>query len=135
MVFICLMFTKGGLFILDFCHMGLGVGFDLVSFSLIILSLLVSKLILFSRSSVFRGCYNSLVYFYVFVYGLMLILVLTFLVRNLLSFYFFFEASLVPTLLIIMGWGYQPERLQAGVYFLFYTLGASLPLLLCVFFV
>jgi len=45
-------------------------------------------------------------------------------------FTFFFEISLVPTLLIILGWGYQPERLQAGVYFLFYTLGASLPLLL-----
>jgi NADH-ubiquinone oxidoreductase chain 4 len=50
---------------------------------------------------------------------------------NLLRFYFFFEISLIPTLLIILGWGYQPERLQAGIYFLFYTLFASLPLLLC----
>jgi NADH-ubiquinone oxidoreductase chain 4 len=31
--------------------------------------------------------------------------------------------------LIILGFGYQPERLQAGIYFIFYTLGASLPLL------
>jgi len=31
--------------------------------------------------------------------------------------------------LIILGFGYQPERLQAGLYFLFYTLAASLPLL------
>jgi NADH-ubiquinone oxidoreductase chain 4 len=38
--------------------------------------------------------------------------------------------SLIPTIIIIMGWGYQPERLQAGIYFLFYTLSASLPLLL-----
>jgi len=29
-----------------------------------------------------------------------------------------------------MGWGFQLERLQAGVYFIFYTLTASLPLLL-----
>jgi len=28
-----------------------------------------------------------------------------------------------------MGWGYQPERLQAFIYFFFYTLFASLPLL------
>ncbi|KAG7157249.1 NADH-ubiquinone oxidoreductase chain 5-like 11, partial [Homarus americanus] len=28
-----------------------------------------------------------------------------------------------------LGWGYQPERIQAGVYMLFYTLFASLPLL------
>jgi len=45
-------------------------------------------------------------------------------------FIFFFEISLIPTLLIIIGWGYQPERLQAGLYFLFYTLTASLPLLI-----
>jgi len=49
-------------------------------------------------------------------------------------FYFFFEASLIPTLIIIMGWGYQPERIQAGLYFLFYTLAASLPLLLTILF-
>lgn len=61
---------------------------------------------------------------------LSLILVLTFSSSNLLLFYFYFEVSLIPTLLIIMGWGYQPERVQAGVYFLFYTLTASLPLLL-----
>jgi len=51
-------------------------------------------------------------------------------VGDLLLFYYFFEISLIPTLLIIIGWGYQPERLQAGVYFIFYTLFASLPLLL-----
>jgi len=56
-------------------------------------------------------------------------LVLTFLVGDALMFYFMFEITLIPTLLIILGWGYQPERIQAGVYFLFYTLGASLPLL------
>lgn len=44
-------------------------------------------------------------------------------------FYFFFEASLVPTLVLILGWGYQPERVQATVYIIMYTLIASLPLL------
>jgi NADH-ubiquinone oxidoreductase chain 4 len=28
-----------------------------------------------------------------------------------------------------LGWGYQPERVPAGIYLLFYTLSASLPLL------
>jgi len=50
-------------------------------------------------------------------------------VRNFLGLYIFFEASLIPTLLVIVGWGYQTERLQAGVYFLFYTITSSLPLL------
>jgi NADH-ubiquinone oxidoreductase chain 4 len=62
----------------------------------------------------------------------MFTLLLTFSRVRYLFFYFMFEASLIPTLLIIIGWGYQPERLQAGVYFLFYTLTVSLPLLLAI---
>ena len=34
-----------------------------------------------------------------------------------------------------MGWGYQPERVQAGIYLLFYTLLASLPLLVGILFI
>ena len=34
-----------------------------------------------------------------------------------------------PTLFLILGWGYKPERVQAGIYLLFYTLLASLLLL------
>lgn len=62
-------------------------------------------------------------------------LCLTFTTSNVLGFYFYFEFSLIPTLLIILGWGYQPERLQAGVYFLFYTVTASLPLLVVLVYV
>ena len=36
---------------------------------------------------------------------------------------------------LILGWGYQPERVQAGIYLLFYTLLASLPLLVGILFV
>jgi len=73
-------------------------------------------------------------FFFLCVGGLCLVLILTFSSLNLLSFYFYFEASLIPTFLIILGWGYQPERLQAGIYFLFYTLTASLPLLMSLVF-
>jgi NADH-ubiquinone oxidoreductase chain 4 len=34
----------------------------------------------------------------------------------------------------ILGWGYQPERVQAGIY-LFYTVLASLPLLVGILFI
>nr|YP_010373194.1 NADH dehydrogenase subunit 4 [Cadlina koreana]UPI11660.1 NADH dehydrogenase subunit 4 [Cadlina koreana] len=60
------------------------------------------------------------------------VLILAFSVSNLILFYIFFEASLVPTLILIVGWGYQPERLQAGTYMMLYTVGASLPLLLVI---
>nr|YP_009742823.1 NADH dehydrogenase subunit 4 [Streptocephalus cafer]QID91185.1 NADH dehydrogenase subunit 4 [Streptocephalus cafer] len=69
-----------------------------------------------------------------FMYNLLLtflfiLLIFTFTSSSLISFYIFFESSLIPTMLLIMGWGYQPERLPSSLYFLFYTLVASLPLL------
>ena len=59
-------------------------------------------------------------------------LVLSFRVKRVLEYYYFFEAVLLPIFLLIMGWGYQPERMTASLYMLFYTLTASLPLLLAV---
>nr|YP_010130031.1 NADH dehydrogenase subunit 4 [Parascaptor leucura]QPZ50504.1 NADH dehydrogenase subunit 4 [Parascaptor leucura] len=56
-------------------------------------------------------------------------LVMTFTATELVLFYILFEATLVPTLIIITRWGNQTERLNAGLYFLFYTLVGSLPLL------
>nr|AQU71821.1 NADH dehydrogenase subunit 4 [Planorbella duryi] len=62
--------------------------------------------------------------------SLLVILLIVFSVNNVLLFYVFFEASLIPTLLLVVSWGYQPERLQAGTYMMVYTVCASLPLLL-----
>ena len=60
---------------------------------------------------------------------ILLILRLSFRVNNMLVFFILFESSLVPTLILIIGWGYQPERLRAGAYIMIYTIFASLPLL------
>nr|YP_010410021.1 NADH dehydrogenase subunit 4 [Alouatta palliata]URH15504.1 NADH dehydrogenase subunit 4 [Alouatta palliata] len=57
-------------------------------------------------------------------------LIMTFTASELILFYILFETTLIPTLIIITRWGYQPERLNAGSYFLFYTLAGSLPLLI-----
>lgn len=62
---------------------------------------------------------------------LLLALIFTFSVQDYLQFYIRFEVTLLPTLLLVLGWGYQPERMQAGMYMLFYTLLGSLPLLVC----
>nr|QOZ41113.1 NADH dehydrogenase subunit 4 [Tupaia montana]QOZ41126.1 NADH dehydrogenase subunit 4 [Tupaia montana] len=56
-------------------------------------------------------------------------LIMTFTATELILFYILFEATLIPTLVIITRWGNQTERLNAGTYFLFYTLLGSLPLL------
>jgi NADH-ubiquinone oxidoreductase chain 4 len=67
-------------------------------------------------------------------YKLPAVILLLFSRINLFSFYLFFESRLIPTVFLILGWGYQPERLQAGIYLLFYTLLASLPILVGIFY-
>nr|YP_008378887.1 NADH dehydrogenase subunit 4 [Avahi laniger]ABI54785.1 NADH dehydrogenase subunit 4 [Avahi laniger]ABI54793.1 NADH dehydrogenase subunit 4 [Avahi laniger]ABI54801.1 NADH dehydrogenase subunit 4 [Avahi laniger]AGM47381.1 NADH dehydrogenase subunit 4 [Avahi laniger] len=61
---------------------------------------------------------------------LQMFLIMTFTATELILFYILFEATLIPTLIVITRWGNQTERLSAGLYFLFYTLVGSLPLLL-----
>nr|YP_010584312.1 NADH dehydrogenase subunit 4 [Cyclopterus lumpus]QHI42892.1 NADH dehydrogenase subunit 4 [Cyclopterus lumpus]UZU69169.1 NADH dehydrogenase subunit 4 [Cyclopterus lumpus] len=61
--------------------------------------------------------------------SLQVFLILAFGATEIIMFYVMFEATLIPTLILITRWGNQAERLNAGVYFLFYTLAGSLPLL------
>lgn len=69
--------------------------------------------------------------FYVaLAYALLSVCVSFFHCASALSFYILFEMSLLPTLFIVLLFGYQPEKLQAGQYLLLYTVLASLPLLL-----
>nr|UUF67484.1 NADH dehydrogenase subunit 4 [Statilia sp.] len=104
-------------------------GYDYLSYGLVMLSFWICVLMVMASYSVIRyKFYNNLFLFMIIM--LLLMLYCTFCSLNMLSFYFFFEGSLIPTLFLIFGWGYQPERLQAGIYLLFYTMFASLPLLL-----
>nr|BBM34641.1 NADH dehydrogenase subunit 4 [Apistus carinatus] len=61
--------------------------------------------------------------------SLQMFLIMAFGATEVLMFYVMFEATLIPTLIVITRWGNQMERLNAGNYFLFYTLASSLPLL------
>nr|YP_010133570.1 NADH dehydrogenase subunit 4 [Parmaturus melanobranchus]QWM92779.1 NADH dehydrogenase subunit 4 [Parmaturus melanobranchus] len=65
---------------------------------------------------------------------LQLFLIMAFSATEMILFYIMFEATLIPTLIIITRWGNQTERLNAGTYFLFYTLIGSLPLLVALLF-
>jgi len=60
---------------------------------------------------------------------LLVVCVCFFRVRSTWGFYMLFEMSLLPTLLMLLLYGYQPEKLQAGQYLLLYTVLSSLPLL------
>lgn len=100
---------------------------DNISCILIVLTLWIIPLVVAASQNIFLKKNEK--GFHLNIIVLTIILLLGFSVSHLFSFYILFEASLVPTLLIIIKWGYQPERLQAGMYLILYTITASLPLL------
>nr|YP_010490430.1 NADH dehydrogenase subunit 4 [Poecilasma litum]UWM12916.1 NADH dehydrogenase subunit 4 [Poecilasma litum] len=112
-----------------FFSSGSSMGLDSLSWFLILLSFWIILLMLLSSNSYYYlGLYSEK---YSFVLGLMMLLLfMTFSTLDILSFYIFFEGSLIPIYMLIVGWGYQPERLQAGIYLFLYTIMASLPLLI-----
>nr|AMX74100.1 NADH dehydrogenase subunit 4 [Chiropterargas boueti]AMX74113.1 NADH dehydrogenase subunit 4 [Chiropterargas boueti] len=97
---------------------------DSLSMLLVLLTMWISCMM---YMTVFDSC-NIMLLFYMNL--LMLLLILCFSVINMMSFYILFESVLLPMVMIIFGWGGQMERLQAGLYMLFYTVFGSLPLLL-----
>nr|AAA69711.1 NADH dehydrogenase 4 [Drosophila melanogaster] len=108
------------------------LGCDMLSYGLILLSLWICSLMLLASEMINKhNNYKNL--FLLNIIILLLLLILTFSSMSLFMFYLFFESSLIPTLFLILGWGYQPERLQAGLYLLFYTLLVSLPMLIGIF--
>nr|AVW86095.1 NADH dehydrogenase subunit 4 [Levensteiniella iris] len=102
---------------------------DLLSSSLISLTLWITLLMILASQSIFH-VNNKPSLFLLMVTSLALTLIMSFLMSNFINFYIMFESSLIPTMLLILSWGYQPERLQASFYLMLYTITASLPLLM-----
>lgn len=120
-------------FNLIFLNISYFIGCDLLSFVIILLTFWICSLIILARERLYKNNYFYNLFLFLLLI-LLLALVITFISINLFIFYVFFEIRLIPTLILIIGWGYQPERLQAGVYLLFYTMVASLPILIFIFY-
>nr|BDQ43612.1 NADH dehydrogenase subunit 4 [Pithemera bicincta]BDQ43937.1 NADH dehydrogenase subunit 4 [Pithemera bicincta] len=101
---------------------------DMLSSSLSILTIWVAAMMILASTKIFNTKTMPKL-FMVNTLTLTLILLMCFNASNLFMFYIWFEASLVPTMALIMLWGYQPERLQASMYLMIYTVTASLPML------
>lgn len=101
---------------------------DTTSLTLILLSLWILPLML-KRSWTIMIHKNHSHRFKITSTILVLVLRLRFSTNNILIFYILFELSLLPIIVIIINWGYQPERLKATMYVIIYTIAASLPLL------
>nr|YP_010352927.1 NADH dehydrogenase subunit 4 [Chaleponcus netus]UOF70332.1 NADH dehydrogenase subunit 4 [Chaleponcus netus] len=113
----------------DVSVMGFGMGGSLLSIVLAWLSIWIVLLMLLASIKSIQYKKN---YFLLVLAFMLMFLMGVFLSFDLIWFYIFFEAVLIPTYLLIIGWGYQPERLQAGIYLIFYTMFVSLPLLLVI---
>nr|YP_010597242.1 NADH dehydrogenase subunit 4 [Agriades orbitulus]WAK98827.1 NADH dehydrogenase subunit 4 [Agriades orbitulus] len=127
------MFMNITLNMCNFSNLSYMMGLDILSFGLILLSIWICCLMIMASENLYKNnLYIS--YFLINLMFLLIMLYLTFSMMNFFMFYLFFEGSLIPTLLLIIGWGYQSERIQAGIYLLFYTLFMSLPLLMGIFY-
>nr|YP_009368330.1 NADH dehydrogenase subunit 4 [Clostera anachoreta]APH08576.1 NADH dehydrogenase subunit 4 [Clostera anachoreta] len=128
------MFMIKNLMLMNFFDLSYMLFCDYLSYGLILLSIWITILMIMSSENLYKD--NYYINFFLFnVIFLLIMLYLTFSVMNLFMFYLFFEGSLIPTLMLIIGWGYQPERVQAGMYLLFYTLFVSLPMLMGIFYI
>nr|YP_010271152.1 NADH dehydrogenase subunit 4 [Gargara genistae]UKB86917.1 NADH dehydrogenase subunit 4 [Gargara genistae] len=114
------MFSPSGI---NLCSISYLFGVDYFSYVFIILSFYIvslmnlASLMLMNNSS------------FLFVnYLICFLLLIIFSSINLLLMYISFEFILIPLVILILGWGYQPERLGSGIYLFFYTLFGSLPL-------
>nr|APX40962.1 NADH dehydrogenase subunit 4 [Cryptocephalus ramburii] len=116
-----------------FGHISYLMGYDLLSFLMVLLSFWICVLMILASAKVLKLNFYSNMFSLIILF-LLLSLMMTFFSMNMFLFYLFFEISLIPTLMLIIGWGYQPERLEAGLYLLFYTLLFSLPMMLVIFY-
>nr|YP_010175546.1 NADH dehydrogenase subunit 4 [Dasyatis tortonesei]QSL98690.1 NADH dehydrogenase subunit 4 [Dasyatis tortonesei]QTJ25317.1 NADH dehydrogenase subunit 4 [Dasyatis tortonesei] len=112
----------------DFSNLHLGI--DPLSSPLLVLTCwLLPLMMLASQNHLNSEPYTRQRIYINLLITLQLLLTMAFSATEMILFYIMFEATLIPTLIIITRWGNQTERLNAGTYFLFYTLIGSLPLL------
>jgi len=112
--------------------LGLSLASDPLSRPLIALSCWLAPLCLLAQNKVKSQPEGNQSRFLLLVSLIIVFLILTFSSLNIISFFICFEATLIPTLVLITRWGAKLERIQAGIYFLFYTLFGSLPLLVSI---
>nr|AJG02521.1 NADH dehydrogenase subunit 4 [Colias croceus]USM09832.1 NADH dehydrogenase subunit 4 [Colias erate] len=132
--FLMMLFMMFTVNIMNFSNLSYMLGMDMISFGLILLSIWICSLMIMSSENLMKMNYHKNLFLLNIIF-LLIMLYLTFSVMSIFMFYLFFEGSLIPTLILILGWGYQPERIQAGLYLLFYTLFVSLPLLMGLFYI
>lgn len=114
--------------LLDFLSISFVLGFnfliDYISYILIFLSFFILFYVIIIEIK------KMDIFIFIILSFMLMFLILCFLMDSLFNFYVFFEASLVPLIVLILTQGGSTERFLARVYLLVYTILGSLFLLL-----
>nr|AFJ95732.1 NADH dehydrogenase subunit 4 [Frankliniella intonsa]WKD81358.1 NADH dehydrogenase subunit 4 [Frankliniella intonsa]WKD82255.1 NADH dehydrogenase subunit 4 [Frankliniella intonsa]WKD82268.1 NADH dehydrogenase subunit 4 [Frankliniella intonsa]WKD82281.1 NADH dehydrogenase subunit 4 [Frankliniella intonsa] len=108
------------------------LSYDTFSFVLMVLTFWIVLLSLMSSFYLFKMLFSW--FFFLSFFFLTFFLCFFFMSSNLFSFFFFFESTLIPTFLIVIGWGMNIERIQSSLYLFYYTLFSSMPMLVSIFY-
>nr|YP_010586103.1 NADH dehydrogenase subunit 4 [Cheumatopsyche charites]UZZ43839.1 NADH dehydrogenase subunit 4 [Cheumatopsyche charites] len=133
LIILILLFAMSSMNIFMYNNMMENMGLDILSFNLIFLSLWICVMMILISFNI----YFTNNFYWVFMFNMIMLMIslfMSFVSVDFFFFFFFFEVSILPVLMIIIGWGVQPERMQAGIYLVFYTFFVSLPLLMSIFY-
>lgn len=108
--------------------------FDFLGFTLFLLVLITfftaALCVFFERARSSSWCYLFFLLFF-----LLTSLFYLFSCVNLFFFYLLFEFTVLPTFILIIGWGYRVNRIQASFYMVLYMLTSSYPFLLAILYI
>ncbi|BEI87279.1 NADH dehydrogenase subunit 4 (mitochondrion) [Cutaneotrichosporon cavernicola] len=112
---------------LDFCHLHIGI--DGISLYFVLLTTFITPLCLLSNWENLKFGYK---YYFIAFLLMETLLIAVFVVLDLMLFYVFFEAVLIPMFLVVGIWGGSITRIRASFLLFLYTLAGSLFMLLSI---
>lgn len=112
---------------LDFCHLHIGI--DGISLYFVLLTTFISPICLLSNWDNLKFGYK---YYFIAFLLMETMLIAVFVVLDLMLFYIFFEAVLIPMFLVVGIWGGSITRIRAAFLLFLYTLAGSLFMLLAI---
>ena len=127
-------FTSYTLYIKNFViykNLGLVLTLGVDSFSLIFIFLclyIYPLLIIYSYNNI----KTNVKFIYIILLILLILLINCFLAFDLFFFYLWFESTLIPMFIIIIGWGANYRKINASYYLVLYTFLLSIPFLICI---
>jgi len=108
-------------------------GLDGISFFFVLLTTMIIPLcLLYSWNLMYKYSFLQMKIYVINFLLLMFFVLNVFCTLNLFVFFIFFEAILIPMVLIIGIWGPGDRRIKANYYFIFYTLVGSILLLFAI---